>query len=157
MILCSRPIAFFGYPRGCDLKQCEVIVRRERSCPDLISHDEYSRSYSGKATTCRKRSDNVPAIERSASKPRVKMHLPASRRRGPRVDSTVSICKFSKASSITGGRRCLQASLAVGTEVPLYSVMGEQHCRRTESTYSIVSPPRNKVSPYRSPQGEDQP
>ena len=27
-------------------------------------------SYSGKATTCRKRSDNVPAIERSASKPR---------------------------------------------------------------------------------------
>jgi hypothetical protein len=35
--------------------------------------------------------------------------------------------------------------------------MGEQHCRRTESTYSIVSLPRNKVSPYRSPQGEDQP
>jgi len=41
------------------------------------------------------------------------MHLPASRRRGPRVDSTVSICKFSKASSPTGSRRCLQASLAV--------------------------------------------
>src|SRR5271157_4639518 len=64
----SWPIAISGYPRSCDLKQCEVIVRRERSCPDLISHDEYSRSYSGKATTCRKRSDNVPAIERSASK-----------------------------------------------------------------------------------------
>ena len=48
----------------------EVIVRREeRPRPDLISHDEYPRSYSGKATTCRKRSDNVPAIERSASEP----------------------------------------------------------------------------------------
>ena len=85
------------------------------------------------------------------------MQLPASRRRGPRVDSTVSICKFSKASSTTGSRRCLQASLAVGTEVPLYSVMGEQHCRRTENTYPIVSLPRNKVSPYRSLQREDQP
>src|ERR1039458_8340608 len=62
----------------------------------------------------------------------VTMHLPASRRRGPRVDSPVSIGKFSKASSITGGRRCLQASLAMGTEIPLYSVMGEQHCRCKE-------------------------
>jgi hypothetical protein len=51
-------------------KAVKVIVRRKRSRPDLISHDEYSRSYSGKATTCRKRSDNVPAIERSASEPR---------------------------------------------------------------------------------------
>src|SRR5260370_17854994 len=51
-------------------KSVEVTVRRRRSRPDLISHDEYPRSYSGKATTCRKRSDNVPAIERSASKPR---------------------------------------------------------------------------------------
>jgi len=51
-------------------KAVEVTVRRRRSRPDLISHDEYPRSYSGKATTCRKRSDNVPAIERSASKPR---------------------------------------------------------------------------------------
>src|SRR5260370_41060093 len=51
-------------------KAVEMIVRRKRSRPDLISHDEYPRSYSGKATTCRKRSDNVPAIERSASKPR---------------------------------------------------------------------------------------
>src|ERR1700731_2835513 len=53
-------------------KAVEVTVRRRRSRPDLISHDEYPRSYSGKATTCRKRSDNVPAIERSASKPRGK-------------------------------------------------------------------------------------
>ena len=52
------------------------------------------------------------------------MYLPASRRRGPRVDSTVSICKFSIASSMTRSRRCLQASLAVGTEYPLFSVMG---------------------------------
>src|SRR5216683_286 len=51
-------------------KSVEVTVRRRRSRPNLISHDEYPRSYSGKATTCRKRSDNVPAIERSASKPR---------------------------------------------------------------------------------------
>jgi len=51
-------------------KAVEVTVRRKRSRPDLISHDEYPRSYSGKATTCRKRSDNVPAIERSASEPR---------------------------------------------------------------------------------------
>jgi hypothetical protein len=51
-------------------KSVEVTVWRRRSRPDLISHDEYPRSYSGKATTCRKRSDNVPAIERSASKPR---------------------------------------------------------------------------------------
>jgi hypothetical protein len=81
----------------------------------------------------------------------VTMYLPASRRCGPRVDSTVSKCKFSIASSMTGSRRCLQASLAVGTEGPLFSVMGEQHCRRTESTYSIVSLPQNKVSPLRSP------
>ncbi len=40
-----------------------------------------------------------------------------------------------------------------GTECPLFSVMGEQHCRRTESTYSIVSLPQNKVSPLRSPRG----
>ena len=65
-------MAFLGYPRGCDLKAVEVIVRRKRSRPDLVSHDEYPRSYSGKATTCRKRSDNVPAIERSASEPRGK-------------------------------------------------------------------------------------
>ena len=58
-----------GYS-ACDLEAVEMIVRRKRSRPDLISHDEYPRSYSGKATTCRKRSDNVPAIEGSASKPR---------------------------------------------------------------------------------------
>ena len=55
----SWPIAFSGYPRGCDLKAVEVTVRRNRSRPDLISHDEYSRSSGRKATTCLKRSDNV--------------------------------------------------------------------------------------------------
>ena len=53
-------MALLGYPRGCDLKAVEVIVRRKRPRPDLVSHDEYPRSYSRKATTCRKRSDNVP-------------------------------------------------------------------------------------------------
>ena len=43
----------------------------------------------------------------------------------------MSICKFSEASSMTASQRCLQASPAVGTEAPLSSVMGEQHCRRT--------------------------
>ena len=33
------------------------------------------------------------------------------------------------------------------------SVMGIQHCRRIESTYTITSLQRNRVSPYRSPQG----
>jgi hypothetical protein len=47
--------------------------------------------------------------------------------------------------------------LAAGTEAPFSSVMGKQRCRRIESTYPIVSPQRNRVSPYRSPQGEDQP
>ena len=51
-------------------KSVEVTVRRKRSRPDLVSHDEYSRSSGGKATTRLKRSDNVPAIERSASEPR---------------------------------------------------------------------------------------
>jgi len=46
---------------------------------------------------------------------------------------------------------------AAGTEAPFSSVMGKQRCRRIESTYPIVSPQRNRVSPYRSPQGEDQP
>jgi hypothetical protein len=52
-------MAFSGYPRGCELKAVEVTVRRSKSRPDLISHDEYPRSYGGKATTCLKRSDNV--------------------------------------------------------------------------------------------------
>lgn len=72
MILCeTRGLQLFWVIRGAvTWKSVEVTVRRRRSRPDLISHDEYPRSYSGKATTCRKRSDNVPAIERSASKPR---------------------------------------------------------------------------------------
>src|SRR5258708_38424618 len=52
------------------------------------------------------------------------MYLPASRRGGPRVDSTGSTCKLSTASSMTGSRRGLQASLAVGTEDPLPPGMG---------------------------------
>ena len=55
----SWPIAFSGCPRGCDLKAVEVTVRRNRPRPDLVSHDEYSRSSGGKATTCLKTSDNV--------------------------------------------------------------------------------------------------
>ena len=47
----------------------------------------------------------------------------------------------------------LCAPLAAGTEAPTSSVMGEPRCRRTESTYSIKSRQRNRVSPYRSPQG----
>ena len=67
----ARGLSLFLVIRGAvTWKSVEVTVRRRRSRPDLISHDEYPRSYSGKATTCRKRSDNVPAIERSASKPR---------------------------------------------------------------------------------------
>src|ERR1700681_1564399 len=62
-------------------KSVEVTVRRRRSRPDLISHDEYPRSYSGKATTCRKRSDNVPGRSKDRHRNReVTMHLPASRR-----------------------------------------------------------------------------
>jgi uncharacterized membrane-anchored protein len=33
------------------------------------------------------------------------------------------------------------------------SVMGIQHCRRIESTYTILSLQRNSVNPYRPPQG----
>ena len=46
---------------------------------------------------------------------------------------------------------------AAGTEAPLSSVMGKQRCRRMESTYPIVSPQQNRISPYRSSKGEDQP
>ena len=38
---------------------------------------------------------------------------------------------------------------AAGTEAPFSSVMGKQRCRRIESTYPIVSPQRNRVSPLR--------
>jgi hypothetical protein len=48
----------------------------------------------------------------------------------------------------------LGAPLAAGTEVPFSSVMDKQRCRRIESTYPIVSPQRNRLSPYRSTQGE---
>ena len=53
--------------------------------------------------------------------------------------------------------KMLGIPFAAGTEAPFSSVMGKQRCRRIESTYPIVSPQRNRVSPYRSPQGEDQP
>jgi hypothetical protein len=58
MILCeTRGLQLFWVIRGAvTWKSVEVTVRRRRSRPDLISHDEYPRSYSGKATTCRKRS-----------------------------------------------------------------------------------------------------
>ena len=46
---------------------------------------------------------------------------------------------------------------AAGTEAPLSSVMGKQRCRRIESTYPIVSPQQNRISPYRSSKGKDQP
>ena len=39
--------------------------------------------------------------------------------------------------------------LAAGTEAPLSSVMGKQRCRRIESTYPIVSPQQNRISPLR--------
>src|SRR2546428_3517447 len=55
----SWPIAFLGHARGCELKAVEVTVRRNRSRPDLISHDEYPRSYGGKPTTCLKNSANA--------------------------------------------------------------------------------------------------
>jgi hypothetical protein len=51
-------------------------------------------------------------------------------------------------------RKMLCAPLAAGTEAPTFSVMGEPRCRRTESTYSIKSCQRNRVSPYRSPLGK---
>ena len=47
--------------------------------------------------------------------------------------------------------------IAAGTEVPPSSVMGKQRCRRIESTYPIVSLQRNRISPYRSSNGKDQP
>src|ERR1700686_5632033 len=56
----SWPIAFSGYPRGCELKAVEVTVRRNKSRPDLISHDEYPRGYGGKGTTCLNGSDTGP-------------------------------------------------------------------------------------------------
>jgi hypothetical protein len=41
--------------------------------------------------------------------------------------------------------------------VRVLSLMGTQLCRRRENTYTISSFPRNRVSPYRSPQGEVKP
>jgi len=43
---------------------------------------------------------------------------------------------------------------AAGTEAPLSSVMGKQRCRRIESTYPIVSPQQNRISPHRSSKGK---
>jgi hypothetical protein len=51
----------------------------------------------------------------------------------------------------------LSIPFAAGTEAPLSSVMGKQRCRRIESTYPIVSPQQNRISPYRSSKGKDQP
>ena len=48
----------------------------------------------------------------------------------------------------------LGAPLAAGAEVPFSSVMDKHRCRRIESTYPIVSPQQNRISPYRSTQGE---
>ena len=48
----------------------------------------------------------------------------------------------------------LGAPLATGAEAPFFSAMGEQRCRRIESTYPIRSSQRNRISPYRSPKGE---
>ena len=51
--------SFFWLSERLRTEAVEVTVRRNKSRPDLISHDEYPRSYGGKATTCLKRSDNV--------------------------------------------------------------------------------------------------
>ena len=48
----------------------------------------------------------------------------------------------------------LGAPLAAGAEVSFSSVMDKHRCRRIESTYAIVSCQRNRLSPYRSTQGE---
>jgi hypothetical protein len=54
-------------------------------------------------------------------------------------------------SVVTGKEwKMLGIPFAAGTEAPFSSVMGKQRCRRIESTYPIVSPQRNRVSPYRS-------
>src|ERR1022692_1574230 len=54
------------------LSGCAVETRAFRGTESASNRvfPQPARSDSGKATTCRKRSDNVPAIERSASKPR---------------------------------------------------------------------------------------
>src|SRR6267154_318638 len=61
-------------------------------------------------------------------------------------------------SVVTGKEwKMLGIPFAAGTEAPLSSVMGKQRCRRIESTYPIVSPQQNRISPYRSSKGKDQP
>src|SRR5208283_220136 len=57
----------------------------------------------------------------------------------------------------SGERKMLGAPLQWVRRVRVLSVMGTQHCRRKENTYTIPSFPRNRVSPYRSPQGEVKP
>ena len=51
--------SFFWLSERVRTEAVEVTVRRNKSRPDLISHDEYPRSYGGEATTRLKPSDNV--------------------------------------------------------------------------------------------------
>jgi hypothetical protein len=51
----------------------------------------------------------------------------------------------------SGERKMLALFLQWVRRARVLSVMGTQHCRRRENTYTISSFPRNRVSPYRPP------